>query len=185
MKAFFFQSSIVWRNIWEVLKLSLSVTKPDFLQLACSLPLFCIAEIICVSNQGFEFAFTFSFLIGATESIAPINLFIKSEYAGFTQIDFKHSGEWIFQFLNDRTSILLNLWPFRFNVFLVQNITEWSEKPKSITPDWLTLWEKFVFTSSIRVSILLVILVGEVIVYSGERKKKNSKHLFVRGGIPF
>ena len=110
---------------------------------------------------------------------------MKSEYAGFTQIDFKHSGEWIFQFLNDRTSILLNLWPFRFNVFLVQNITEWSEKPKSITPDWLTLWEKFVFTSSISVSILLVILVGEVIVYSGERKKKNSKHLFVRGGIPF
>ena len=30
-----------------------------------------------------------------------------------------------------------------------------------------------------------MILVGEVIVYSGERKKKNSKHLFVRGGIPF
>ena len=43
----------------------------------CTLSLFCIAEIISLLNQGFEFAYTLTFLIGEIESIASINLFKK------------------------------------------------------------------------------------------------------------
>ena len=83
-----------WSNILVVLKLSMSnfyVSKPNFLYLEYILSLFCIAEIINVSNQGFKFAF--SFLFGATELIALINLIVKQKYVAivscFTQAYFK------------------------------------------------------------------------------------------------
>ena len=40
-------------------------------------------------NQGFELAFTLTFVIGATESIALMILLIKSEYEAFIQAYFK------------------------------------------------------------------------------------------------
>ena len=80
---FFFLCSIFWRNIVKVLHSSLPVSKPDFLLLEYSLFLFCIAEIISESNQGLELALTLTFLIGATELITVMNLFVKSKYTTF------------------------------------------------------------------------------------------------------
>ena len=85
----FFLSAFSEETFWQFLKLSLSVSKSDFLYIEYSLSLFCIADIISVSNQGFEFAFTLTFLIGATKSIPFLNLFIKSAYPAFTEIYFK------------------------------------------------------------------------------------------------
>ena len=79
----FFLCSIFWRNIVKVLHSSLPVSKPDFLLLEYSLFLFCIAEIISESNQGLELALTLTFLIGATELITVMNLFVKSKYTTF------------------------------------------------------------------------------------------------------
>ena len=76
-------------NIPAVQKLYLSVSKCDFLYIEFSLSVFCIADIISVSNQGFEFAFTLTFLIGATKSIAFLNVFTKSANPAFTQVFLK------------------------------------------------------------------------------------------------
>ena len=78
----FFLCSIFGKNVLVVLKLSLSICRPDFFYLICSLSLF---VYFCVKPKigiGLHFSF---FLIGATESNALINLFIKSWYAAFTQ----------------------------------------------------------------------------------------------------
>ena len=65
------------------MNLSLSVSKHDYLHLEYSLLLFSILEFISESNQGLELALILPFLIGVTESIALMNLFIKSDYAVF------------------------------------------------------------------------------------------------------
>ena len=65
------------------MNLSLSVSKHDYLHLEYSLLLFSILEFISESNQGLELALILSFLIGVTEPIALMNLFIKSDYAVF------------------------------------------------------------------------------------------------------
>ena len=86
------QSSFFWGASFEEITeidLPISASKRDFLYLEYSLPLFCIPEIISVINQGFELAFTLTFVIGATESIALMILFIKSEYEAFIQAYFK------------------------------------------------------------------------------------------------
>ena len=70
-------------------KLSLSVSKPDFLHFECSFLLFCVDEIISVPNQYLAYGFTLNFLISGTALIAPINLFKKFEYAVFQQVYFK------------------------------------------------------------------------------------------------
>lgn len=60
-----------------VLKLSMSVSKLDFLYLEYGLCLCCFSEIISALNQRFEFAFTLTFLMRATEAIALTDLYTK------------------------------------------------------------------------------------------------------------
>ena len=151
-----------------------------------SLPLFCIPEIISVINQGFELAFTLTFVIGATESIALMILFIKSEYEAFIQAYFKQPWKrffpiflWNFLFfwcVSDPTSIWLCLWDFGYD-FCAPNVRSRSDKPKSITPDELPLWEEFVSTRSISVAILTVV---QVLMWSFVLKNAKSKiqHIF-------
>ena len=88
----FFPCSILWRTFWQFenyICWFLSVTF-CILSLVC---VFCIADNISVSNQGFEFAFTLTFLIGATKSIAFLNVFTKSANPAFTQVFLKQSGK--------------------------------------------------------------------------------------------
>ena len=97
---------------------------------------------------------------------------ICSIYTGILQVVWKMN---FFQrFFNVFCCVMIQ-WPdkclvmfmrFWFQCFLVQKLKSWSDKPKSITPDCLTLWEQFVSTWSISVSVLSVVLVFDVIISS-------------------
>lgn len=64
----------------------MTVSKPGFLYLEYGLCLCCFSEIISAQNQRFEFAFTLTLLIRATEAIALTDLYTKPKHAAFTQL---------------------------------------------------------------------------------------------------
>ena len=75
------------------------------------------------------------------------------------------------------------LWDLGIDVFFVQLIISWSDRPGSTTPAWLTLSGEFVSIKSVRVAVWSVTLVGLVIIYSKECVKQNSKFDLVKWGI--
>ena len=59
----------------------------------------------------------------------------------------------------------------------------WSDRSRSFTPEWLTLFKEFVGKWSLSVAVLSVVLVGHLIICPKELEKQNYKKIFVRGSI--
>ena len=93
-----------------------------FLYIESSLSPFWFAAIFSESKQSL--ALTLTFLTSATGSVAPMNLFIKSEYAAFVQVHFKYSGKLIFvvfleSFLVCNVSLTGQVFPYDYEILVV------------------------------------------------------------------
>ena len=134
-KSFCFLCSIFWKNIFEVLDVSLSVFKPEFLYLEYSSSLFCITEIISVLNQGLELAFILTFF-NRCDRIDCFHEFVYETWICRIYLYRYISsslGKGFFKFFFKGFYCIMFHWPDKYFGKLVVMCY------KSVTPDWLTL----------------------------------------------